>query len=72
MSKSNLDEILIRDEDNQAFKYLIDNYSLNIKPFSRIADLLIEVAIVSALELSECNSKHTNKRIVHFFFMTYI
>lgn len=43
-----------------------------MEPFSKIADLLIEVAIVSALELAELNSQRANDYLIHFFYDLYL
>lgn len=65
-------DILIEDENNPAFHYLLKTFSLNITPFSKIADLIIEVAIASALNLAEVNSTKVNSEIIHFFYDLYI
>jgi hypothetical protein len=70
--RGHLYDILIEDENNPALHYLIDTYSLNVAPFSKVADLIIEVAIASALKLAEANSKKVNNNIIHFFYDLYL
>jgi len=72
MGRENLYKIFIKDDNNPAFHYLRDKYFLNVEPFSKIADLLIEVAIVSALELAELNSQKVNDYLIHFFYDLYL
>lgn len=71
-NRSGLYNIMYKDINNPAFNEIINNYSLDIKPYSMIADIMIEVAIDSALHLANANSLDLNKNIVHLFYDLYV
>jgi hypothetical protein len=61
-------KIFIEDDQNPAFKYLRDEYSLDCSKFSQSADIIMSAAIGSAKKFEEVTSLKINNHLIHYFF----
>jgi hypothetical protein len=61
-------EVFIEDGANPPFKYIKDQYSLDVKKYSEIADMLNNAAIATSKQFEEESSYKANDDLVHYFF----
>jgi hypothetical protein len=62
------DKILYPDEENPAFTYLQDIYSIDVSSFSDISDLINRAAKYSASKYALLAGYTPNDHLVHFFY----